>query len=339
MGATTKAEAEAVAAVSSESSSPQANDDGRATAADTATDIQPPLDDKQIKLQLVLDEVTRLCCQSDQSEHETLRTIQSQLEQGLDQLQGQCLSGGNTNYSYKLYLERNPTVAVFAKLAFPYALWNPDHSQEYDVVRTDNEFAAMQQFSALVSNAPVATPYCCVPLRVDDRELRLLVTEWAPADTPLALHYAQGHVNDDIVDKVATAFATLNLTESFNPNFNVTIKPCVKSMFPQFMAKFETAVTAANNDPLDPLDDNDSCPALCRDVGLEEFQSIMDAADVAFHSPEALVHGDGHCFNVLVSAASNRDIDPQGKDTDTDRNNNIDPSVYICDWEMACAGP
>lgn len=110
-------------------------------------------------------------------------------------------------------------------------------------------------------------------------------------------------------------------------------------MFPQFMAKFETAVTAANNDPLDPLDDNDSCPALCRDVGLEEFQSIMDAADVAFHSPEALVHGDGHCFNVLVSAASNRDIDPQGKDTDTDRNNNIDPSVYICDWEMACAGP
>ena len=33
------------------------------------------------------------------------------------------ISGGKTNYSYKLYLNNNPSKAVFAKIAFDYALW------------------------------------------------------------------------------------------------------------------------------------------------------------------------------------------------------------------------
>ena len=35
----------------------------------------------------------------------------------------QIISGGKTNYSYKLYLNNNPSKAVFAKIAFDYALW------------------------------------------------------------------------------------------------------------------------------------------------------------------------------------------------------------------------
>ena len=35
----------------------------------------------------------------------------------------QIISGGKTNYSYKLYLKNNPSKAVFAKIAFDYALW------------------------------------------------------------------------------------------------------------------------------------------------------------------------------------------------------------------------
>ena len=36
------------------------------------------------------------------------------------------LSGGYTNYSYKVFVQGQPDLAVFAKLSFEYALWNPD---------------------------------------------------------------------------------------------------------------------------------------------------------------------------------------------------------------------
>ena len=36
------------------------------------------------------------------------------------------LSGGYTNFGYKLFIPGQPDLAVFAKLCFEYALWNPD---------------------------------------------------------------------------------------------------------------------------------------------------------------------------------------------------------------------
>jgi len=94
------------------------------------------------------------------------------------------LSGGVTNYSYKVFLADNdddesddedgvdrrqqnspPAAAelsLFAKVCFPYALWNPDRSVPYDLARVENEFAVMKRFAALVrmtsSSSTTASP-------------------------------------------------------------------------------------------------------------------------------------------------------------------------------------
>ena len=39
-------------------------------------------------------------------------------------------------YSYKVYVDKQPELCVFAKLSFEYALWNPDKTSHYDLQRT-----------------------------------------------------------------------------------------------------------------------------------------------------------------------------------------------------------
>ena len=39
-------------------------------------------------------------------------------------------------YSYKVYVDEQPELCVFAKLSFEYALWNPDKTSHYDLQRT-----------------------------------------------------------------------------------------------------------------------------------------------------------------------------------------------------------
>ena len=41
-----------------------------------------------------------------------------------------------TQYSYKVYVDKQPELCVFAKLSFEYALWNPDKTSHYDLQRT-----------------------------------------------------------------------------------------------------------------------------------------------------------------------------------------------------------
>ena len=89
-----------------------------------------PSDPSQL-LTLVVDTITSnvidLSGQFDQ-----FRSIRSAIENDGDQLTAKVISGGCTNFSYKVSLQNQPRVALFAKLCFPYALWNPDPDGKYD---------------------------------------------------------------------------------------------------------------------------------------------------------------------------------------------------------------
>ena len=143
--------------------------------------------DKDAKKRLVKETIATHCTQS--SPHEILRTIGLELQNG-DTLIAEVLTGGLTNYSYQIFLEKSPANALFAKLAFPYALWNPDPDAFYDIKRTANEFKMMKSFSELAPNS-VPAPLMCV--EIDD--MMLLVTHWSAADEQWANQFIDGVVD------------------------------------------------------------------------------------------------------------------------------------------------
>ena len=93
-------------------------------------------EEKEEKRQLVLS-IVKTYCQSDSKFHglaeigKGLEEKKSGKQDDDGRIEGEktellvckIISGGKTNYSYKLYLNNNPSKAVFAKIAFDYALW------------------------------------------------------------------------------------------------------------------------------------------------------------------------------------------------------------------------
>lgn len=88
----------------------------------------PPLSnvdiDKQIKKDLVINTIIKHC---GSSPHDIFQQIHQAIKNGSN-LGCKILSGGYTNYSYKVYLQDKPDICVFVKLSFEFALWNPDKS-------------------------------------------------------------------------------------------------------------------------------------------------------------------------------------------------------------------
>ena len=95
------------------------------------------------------------------------------------------LSGGLTNYSFRVSVAGAPP--VFAKLSFPYALWNPNPDEHYDLERTENEAIMMSRFASLAPGC-VASVYACLDIAAkgDHPAMKLLVTEWCTADEQFA---------------------------------------------------------------------------------------------------------------------------------------------------------
>jgi hypothetical protein len=256
------------------------------------------------------------------SEFEDLREIGSALKAG-DKLDAIILSGGKTNYSYKVFLEGQPDKALFAKISFSYALWNPDRSAHYDLKRTENEFKMMQWFSdKMGEGAPVATPYLCVDVSTD---MKLLVAQWVPADEQWANQFIDGHVDNRLVPKVAQAFATLSLAEVEDPYFNDGVRPCMRSLFPQLKDIFADMIKNADNKPIDPF------VTFGKELGVEAFNRLIDNLDQDYNKRDVLCHSDSHVFNILVEKKPHPD--------DNMKQFGENGSFYICDWEMAFAGP
>lgn len=70
--------------------------------------------DKQAKKELLIQVITSLCNGS--SDFDQLRMIGSALEAG-DELNAHVISGGCTNYSYKVFLEGDPSTLLYAKVS------------------------------------------------------------------------------------------------------------------------------------------------------------------------------------------------------------------------------
>jgi hypothetical protein len=277
--------------------------------------------DKEIKKELVLDVVKSYCNES--SEYETLRAIGNAIQAGKT-LNIKVISGGLTNYSYKLFLEDgSSSIAIYAKICFSTALWIPDKNIHYDVARVANEYKIMKHCKKLMGEeALVADPYICVPVEDD---MMVLVTEWASADEQWANQFIDGQVDIRIIIKLAQALATLNLAPFDNEigiDFNDNVRPCFSSMFQVFKDNFHRKLQTSDAS-MDP------CIAHMKAMGQDTFDSIVDNSKQNYERRECLNHRDCHCFNLLVEQKPNDFIKSFG----------VNGNLIICDWEMAMAGP
>lgn len=275
--------------------------------------------DRELKKHLVLDLVEARC--NEASKFQDFRVVGEAIKAG-DKLHATVISGGATNYSYKVFLEKGEGPAFFAKICFPYALWNPDRNVFYDTDRTVNEFKIMKRVNELMGDdTPVATPYLCE----DVDGMKILVCEWSQADEQFANQFIDGEVDHRVVSKVAEALATLNLMpfdEQFGPDFNDSIRPSVETIFP--LASSLVAEHIATKESAD------ACVAYLKEMGQERFDEIMNKSHGNFMTRDCLTHGDTQCFNILVEQKPSKKTDQAFSDSG---------EFAICDWEMACSGP
>lgn len=134
--------------------------------------------DKRAKQQLILRTITKRI--SATSGHRIFRLIHEAVANG-SMFSCKILSGGHTNYSYKVSVQGHPNLNLFAKLSFEYPLWNPDKSCYYSLKRTENEWEIMMSVSEIAPDC-VVKPLGCWDVSQDEQTMKLIVTEWSTAD-------------------------------------------------------------------------------------------------------------------------------------------------------------
>ena len=247
---------------------------------------------------------------------ECFRRISQGLEQG-DSLKASPLTGGLTNFSYKVYLEESTDVVLFAKLSFPYALWNPDKTAHYDVGRTRSEFEMMKAFAQIAPSC-VPTPYVCEPVE----DMMVLVTEWCDDDEQLARQVIDGHLDPRICSVLARSVAKLHCMD-FDRDFNTTIRTTMISTFTTLQNKLETMLDAT---------DDSRAALMVQGMGRKNCQKLVDHIQFLYENTrDCLVHSDLHVKNILVERRRNTSLGenwfgPTG-------------TFSVVDWEMAFAGP
>ncbi|CAB9527628.1 expressed unknown protein [Seminavis robusta] len=285
---------------------------------ETITEESRKLADQEAKLNIVLFHIAKHA--SSASPHPELRTIHSALQAG-DKLSGKILSGGWTNYSYKIYLESQPDCRLFAKVCFAYALWDPsEESTYYDLDRQTTEFQLMEHFSGKLNNAKVvATPYLLLDVSDD---LRIIVTEWASAEEQWANQFIDGHVDRRLLPSIAETMASIHLTtpEELPKNLNQGMKEGLGTMISAFdkdvANHYENADMSA-----------DACLSLLAELGQDRVFAITEAMNLAAKTDQSILgHADLHVFNILVESK------PDDNELEVFGPKGI---FCICDWEMA----
>lgn len=278
-------------------------------------------DDKRIKKTLVIDTITEKC---QSSTHETFQKIENaNKKSGGDgsHLVAVVLSGGCTNYSYKVFVNKSPDICVFAKLSFEYALWNPDKSAHYDLKRTENEYEIMKTVSSENPDEVVA-PLACWDIEQEGQKMKLLVTEWSKGDEQFSNQFIDGSVDPRVAPKLANTLATLHAIKDFDPDFNEQVKSCVEGVIE--LAKNRVQEMCDTTHPKDRTE------GYCVVLGADVLMKVMNDNHTDYHKRECLVHSDCHVFNILVEAKpSIEKLEAFGPDG----------TVVLCDWEMAYAGP
>jgi len=272
-------------------------------------------EDKRVKKVLLLETITKNCASSP---HDILQQINDALQDGeSNKLDAIVLCGGATNFSYKVFIDQKPELCVFAKLCFEYALWNPDRSAHYDLLRVENEYKIMQQVASTAQGC-VVTPLALYDIEHDAQHMKLFVTEWSKADEQFCNQFIDGIVDPRIGPKIANTLATLNLIKDFDPEFNKNVQPCMESLLEHMKA----VSLAAIKEPKTRTDE------YLASLGEDVVTKIMDANYANYHEADCFIHSDSHVFNILVEAKPSieelEDFGPDG-------------SVTLCDWEMAMA--
>ena len=288
---------------------------GGANDSDTVPDGDEFAQDKHMKKTLLIDTITKECASSS---HNILQKINEAIGAG-GKLEATVLSGGYTNYSYKVYVDNDdPELQVFAKLSFEYALWNPD--KYYDLKRTENEHEIMKTISSK-SPGSVVEPLALLDLKHEDQNMKLLVTEWSKADEQFCNQFIDGSVDPRIAQKLADTLASLHTIQDFDPSFNETVKPCMENLFSGTFLPVSQAASKSDNP-------KDRTEGYCKELGEEKVLKIVNACIEDYHKRDCLIHSDSHAFNTLVEAKPSiellEEFGPNG-------------NITLCDWEMAMA--
>lgn len=288
--------------------------------------------DKIQKQSLVLSTITAAC--TTDSQFADIQNIATALESKRYSLGIQNLSGGYTNYTYKIFLvssagevEGNrdgavPETALFVKLCFPRAFWNPDPDYFYDVQRIANEYEMMVRFAKLAPGC-VATPY----LLLDVGDMKLLATQWSSADEQMANQFIDGVGDLRVAKKLAAAIAALHCSH-VDAGFNMEARECMIDIFPGMA---EEMIKMARNEAVK----SNRATQLAKEIGVEGCSKLFDAAAKSYRDQDILCHADLHMFNILVEKKPQIDLFSEDNDDIFGEHGGF----CICDWEMAMSGP
>ena len=277
-------------------------------------------DDKRIKKEVLIDTIRSKCASSSDAMLQKIHHAVNEAGDG-SKLEAKVLSGGYTNYSYKVFVDKHPELVIFAKLCFEAALWNPDPDAYYDLKRTNNEAEIMKKVS---SHAPdcVVPPLALWDLDQDGHQMKLLVTEWSKADEQFCNQFIDGTVDPRIAPKIANTLAALHNIKDYDPEFNAQVNDCVLNLFSQIRQ-----VELENSRKTNPKDRTEAYSA---SLGEEVLMKSIDAIIADCTTRECLMHSDAHVFNMLVEAkpsvAELENFGPEG-------------TFVLCDWEMCTVGP
>ena len=242
------------------------------------------VEDKILKKKVLLDTIKNEC---KSSTNVVLQQIHKAINNGSNsKLDATVLSGGYTNYSYKVFIVDKPELVVFAKLCFEFALWNPDKDAHYDLQRTANEYEIMLTMSKLAPNS-IVNPILLSDIEHEGQSMKLLVTEWSKADEQFCNQFIDGSVDPRIAPKLANTLATLHLIKDFDPSFNETVKPCMEALLENTMKKSAMEASKLDNP-------KDRTEAYCTSLGEEVLLKIMNASIADYHKRDCLIHADSH---------------------------------------------
>ena len=287
--------------------------------------------DKNQKQSLVLHTIATACTTS--SQFADVQSIAAALESKRYSLGILNLSGGYTNYTYKVFLvpsneEKNisidnvvPEIALFVKLCFPRAFWNPDPNYVYDVERIANEYEMMLKFAKLAPGC-VATPY----LLLDVGDMKLLATQWNPDDEQMGNQFIDGACDVRVAKTLAAAIAALHCSR-LDADFNTEARDCMIDIFPSME---EEMIKMARNEIA-----SSRAATLALDLGVDGSSRLFDAVTNSYRDQEIPCHADLHMFNIIVEIKPQIDLFSEREDDIFGENG----TFCICDWEMVMKGP
>eukprot|EP00527_Entomoneis_sp_CCMP2396_P001990 CAMPEP_0198137814 /NCGR_PEP_ID=MMETSP1443-20131203/1268_1 /TAXON_ID=186043 /ORGANISM="Entomoneis sp., Strain CCMP2396" /LENGTH=548 /DNA_ID=CAMNT_0043799371 /DNA_START=277 /DNA_END=1923 /DNA_ORIENTATION=- len=304
---------------------------------DELTQIQDVMRDEENKKALVLDLIGSKC--TSDSPFEKIREIAAVLELGESILDGQFISGGKNNYCFKIFIDTDRSLALYAKLFLPYALWDEDGTFQFDIKRAVSEYDLMCKLKESDATGSLcATPFYVLDVKGGNK---LLIAEWASeTDEQWGNQFVDGQVDMRVVTKFAQGMAQLNLQEvdyvwgDFVRPGLVAMSPVVKSLLSKVDPMGEDINKA--DDPL---------LLMLKEVGEVRYAKMVDLyCEQLKEDRQVLCHNDIHPFNILVEPKPMEEGQKGEDGEQMDSSPVMDQfgpagSFLICDWETAICGP